>query len=71
MTRGDDEQKINSQWTLPTTKGVNSLVLVPDATLDSPAANEVRVKLHAASLNYRDLMIAKVWLDSLGVLLAC
>ncbi|KXT07578.1 hypothetical protein AC578_10236 [Pseudocercospora eumusae] len=59
MTGGDDEQKINSQWTLPTTKGVKSLVLVPDATLGSLEANEVRVRLHAASLNYRDLMIAK------------
>lgn len=60
MTGGAQQPKTVSQWTLPTTKGIQSLVLIPDATLDSPRSDEVRVKLHAASLNYRDLVIARV-----------
>ena len=60
MTRSAQQQQVVSQWTLPTTKGIQSLTLVPDATLESLAPDEVRVRLHAASLNYRDLVIAKV-----------
>ncbi|KAI5366020.1 putative GroES-like superfamily, alcohol dehydrogenase-like, NAD(P)-binding domain superfamily [Septoria linicola] len=59
MTGGGEQQRVVAQWTLPTTKGFQSLVLVPDATLDSLADDKVRVRLHAASLNYRDLVIAK------------
>lgn len=60
MTGHDKEQRTVSQWTLPETKGIQSLVLIPNTTLDSLAPDEVRVKLYAASLNYRDLVIAKV-----------
>lgn len=60
MTGHDKNQRAVSQWTLPEAKGIQSLVLIPNTTLDSLAPDEVRVKLYAASLNYRDLVIAKV-----------
>jgi NADPH:quinone reductase-like Zn-dependent oxidoreductase len=55
-----ERQEVISQWTLPKTDGIRSLVLVPDANLEPPADDEVRVKLHSASLNHRDLVIVKV-----------
>ena len=65
MTSGkpgnDVKEERISQWILPSTsRSIRFLELDRDATLGSPGENEVRVKLCAAGLNYRDLMIAKV-----------
>lgn len=50
------------QWVLNSQEGFEkSLEYQTDVPVPSPeelGANEVLVKLHAASLNYRDLMIA-------------
>lgn len=48
-----------SQWTLQGQDGVESLVL-KQKTLPELGDFEVLVRIHAASLNYRDLVIAKV-----------
>lgn len=49
-----------ARWILPQTTGHQALVLDREATLGSVGDNEVVVELHAASLNYRELAIAKV-----------
>ncbi|CAK1363825.1 Zinc-type alcohol dehydrogenase-like protein [Cercospora beticola] len=57
---GEAKEERVSQWILPSTsRSIRSLGLDRDATLGSLGENEVRVKLYAAGLNYRDLMIAK------------
>lgn len=48
------------QWVLPDADGLHSLKLEKPASLGLLADDEVEVEIHAASLNYRDLMIAKV-----------
>lgn len=65
MTSGkpanDAKEERISRWILPSkSRSIRSLELDRDATLGYPGENEVRVKLCAAGLNYRDLMIAKV-----------
>lgn len=47
------------QWTLQGKTGFDSLKYVQCA-IPEASGNEVLVKFHSASLNYRDLMIAKV-----------
>lgn len=49
-----------SRWTLPQTTGHQALVLDREATLNSVEDDDVVVELHAASLNYRELVVAKV-----------
>ncbi|KAK5113410.1 hypothetical protein LTR62_003510 [Meristemomyces frigidus] len=55
-------QQTFSQWTLPTTNGVDSLTFesnIPLSSIQPLGRHEVLVNLKAAALNYRDLMIAK------------
>lgn len=47
-------------WVLDSQIGVEGLNLVEQSRLPSMKEDEILVKLHAASLNYRDLLIAKV-----------
>lgn len=47
-------------WTLNSQNGIESLKFVRDILLPPLNAHEVLVKIHAASLNYRDLAITKV-----------
>ncbi|KAF4826596.1 Zinc-type alcohol dehydrogenase-like protein [Colletotrichum tropicale] len=47
------------QWVLHGTNGFNSLTFQPDAPVPSIGDREVLVQIHAASLNFRDLMIAR------------
>jgi NADPH:quinone reductase-like Zn-dependent oxidoreductase len=49
--------KTTKQWTIEGTNGFDSLKLNKSAPLDHPGEYEVLVKFHAASLNYRDLVI--------------
>ncbi|KAL4749462.1 hypothetical protein BDW72DRAFT_194809 [Aspergillus terricola var. indicus] len=46
-------------WVLTGQKGVSSLKFVADFELPSLGPNDVLVRIHAASLNYRELVIAK------------
>ncbi|KAK5171943.1 uncharacterized protein LTR77_003580 [Saxophila tyrrhenica] len=54
-----EENVSYSQWTLPEANGIDSLKLVQSAPIGPLGDNEVAVELHAASLNYRELVIAK------------
>lgn len=47
------------QWVLHGKNGIDSLTL-EETSIPQPGENEVLIKLHAVSLNYRDLMIANV-----------
>lgn len=47
-------------WTVEGNGSFDSLKLVHDLVLPELTANEVLVKFHAASLNYRDVIIALV-----------
>lgn len=47
------------QWVLHGKNGIDSLKL-EETSIPQPGENEVLIKLHAVSLNYRDLMIANV-----------
>lgn len=51
--------KTAKSWTVQGTNGFDSLKLNSDATVHDPSDYEVLVKFHAASLNYRDLIIPK------------
>lgn len=46
-------------WILKEQKGIDSLEIV-EQTISAVGDFDVLVKLHAASLNYRDIVIAKV-----------
>jgi NADPH:quinone reductase and related Zn-dependent oxidoreductases len=46
-------------WILKEQKGIDSLEVV-ERTISAVGDFDVLVKLHAASLNYRDIVIAKV-----------
>ena len=48
------------QWVLDSQNGIESLVSRQAQIPTELAEHEVLVKIHAASLNYRDLAIAKV-----------
>lgn len=58
------------QWVLSGTCGIDSLQL-QDVPIPDPGDYEVLVKFHAASLNFRDIMIANVRLhrsyNTLGI----
>jgi NADPH:quinone reductase-like Zn-dependent oxidoreductase len=47
------------QWTLPATGGIDALKF-SEATLPPLKDDEVEVEMHAASLNYGDLLIVNV-----------
>lgn len=47
-------------WVLNSQNGIESLEFLEQLDLPTIEDNEVLVKIHAASLNYRDLMITKV-----------
>lgn len=47
-------------WVLNSQNGIDSLTLVEQLPLPRMKEDEVLVKIHAVSLNARDLMIAKV-----------
>lgn len=47
-------------WILNSQDGIESLAFVEHLELSSVNENEILVKIHAASLNYRDLMLVKV-----------
>lgn len=47
------------QWVLHGKNGIESLSF-EETHIPQPGENEVLIKLHAVSLNYRDLMIANV-----------
>jgi NADPH:quinone reductase-like Zn-dependent oxidoreductase len=51
-------------------KGFDEFQLV-DGPIPKPAQNEVLVKLHAAALNYREVLIASVGLPVLPRTLQC
>ena len=53
--------KITARWTLKTQGGIESLQYEVKAELPELGEEDVLVEMHAASLNYRDLMIAKVY----------
>ena len=46
-------------WTIQDTSGFDSLMLDKNAPVTQPGDYECLVKFHAASLNYRDLIIPK------------
>jgi NADPH:quinone reductase-like Zn-dependent oxidoreductase len=49
-----------SAWVLKDQQGIDSLQLVENHPVPTLSENDVLVKLHAASLNARDIVIAKV-----------
>lgn len=49
------------QWTISDTKNGFEGLKFEDVAVPRVGENEVLVKLHAASLNYRDLIIPKVF----------
>lgn len=49
-----------SAWILEGQNGVDSLNKVDNAKIPALGDHDVRVQLHAASLNHRDLAIAEV-----------
>lgn len=49
-----------AKWTLPSQNGIESLTYEQEALIPDLKEGEVLVQLHAASLNYRDLVITKV-----------
>lgn len=50
------------QWTVLNKDNDFDGLSYGDAPIPKVGDNDVLVKLHAASLNYRDLIIPKVWL---------
>jgi NADPH:quinone reductase-like Zn-dependent oxidoreductase len=48
------------RWVLESQNGIDSLKWEHNAVTKELGEHEVLVELHAASLNYRDLVIAKV-----------
>ena len=48
------------QWTVEGKKGFDSLVFNEKASIPELGQRDVLVHFHSASLNYRDLIIAKV-----------
>jgi hypothetical protein len=51
--------KTMKAWSLEGTNGFDSLTFHGEAPLPEPSDYEVLVKFHAASLNYRDLLIPR------------
>jgi hypothetical protein len=53
--------KTTARWTLKSQDGIESLHYEEKAELPELGEENVLVEIHAASLNYRDLAIAKVY----------
>ena len=51
-----------ARWTLESQNGLEGLRYTEGQTLPDLGAEDVVVKIHAASLNYRDVAIAKVYI---------
>lgn len=49
-----------ARWTLPSQHGIDSLRYEESAAIPNLKNDEVLVEMHAASINYRDLVITKV-----------
>jgi NADPH:quinone reductase-like Zn-dependent oxidoreductase len=49
-----------SRWTLKAQDGLGSLTYEENAVVPDLGSEDVLVELHAASLNYRELVITKV-----------
>ncbi|PYH64475.1 zinc-dependent alcohol dehydrogenase family protein, partial [Aspergillus vadensis CBS 113365] len=49
----------SSTWILPSQNGIESLQLLEETPVPEIGDNQVLVKVHAASLNYRDIVIAR------------
>lgn len=63
LTHQDQEAalpKFYKSWILPKTTGHQALVLDQQAMPDSLGDDEVLLEIRAASLNYRELVVAKV-----------
>jgi NADPH:quinone reductase-like Zn-dependent oxidoreductase len=59
----------SAQWTLEAQNGIESLKFAEVPIPTTLGQHEVLVELRAASLNYRDIVIAKViYLDAIGKL---
>jgi NADPH:quinone reductase-like Zn-dependent oxidoreductase len=58
------------QWTLDSQNGIESLVSRQAQMPREVGEHEILVKIHAASLNYRDLAIAKVHIELFTLLSA-
>ena len=52
---------VTRQWTIQGQKGFDDLKFIPKATVPKLGDHDVLVKIRFASLNYRDLVIPKVW----------
>lgn len=52
--------KSSPAWVLPEQKGIDSLQLVLENPIPNVGEYDVLVKIHAVSLNYRDIVVAKV-----------
>lgn len=52
--------KTSPTWILPCQNGIESLQLLEETPVPEIGDDQVLVKVHAASLNYRDIVIAKV-----------
>ncbi len=59
MASSDLTPKTNKAWTVEGKSGFDSLRFHKEAPVPEPSDYEVLVKFHAASLNYRDLLIPK------------
>jgi NADPH:quinone reductase-like Zn-dependent oxidoreductase len=53
-------QSCTAGWVLNSQEGIEGLTFVEQLALPPVNEDEILVKIHAASLNYRDIMIAKV-----------
>lgn len=59
MSSSGSIPKTNKAWTVEGKNGFDSLKFRKEAPVPEPSDYEVLVKFHAASLNYRDLIIPK------------
>lgn len=57
--------KTSPAWILSEQKGIDSLELVQENPIPEVGEYDVLVKIHAASLNYRDIVVAKVYASPL------
>ena len=55
------------QWRLSADRSINGLKLIEDASSGQVKDEEVLVQMHAASLNFMDLFVAKVGTPSRGL----
>lgn len=51
--------KTGAQWSILANDGFEGLKFDTEAPVSPPSDHEVLVRFHAASLNYRDLIIAR------------